>query len=92
MILRQARAGDGPAVRALLASSELPADCADEDLSEGYVVAESGGAVLGAAGVEVYGEHGLLRSVVVSPALRGGGIGEALVRDRIGWARERGLR
>ena len=43
------------------------------------MVAVAGDAVVGAAAIERYGSDGLLRSVVVSPALRGTGTGRALV-------------
>jgi N-acetylglutamate synthase-like GNAT family acetyltransferase len=42
--------------------------------------------------MEVYGDCGLLRSVVVVPSLRGLGVGETLTHDRLAWARRRGLR
>jgi SAM-dependent methyltransferase len=48
--------------------------------------------VVGAVGVEVHGEYGLLRSAVVDAAYRGQGVGAALTRDRIGWAQGRELR
>jgi N-acetylglutamate synthase-like GNAT family acetyltransferase/SAM-dependent methyltransferase len=92
VVMRPARPADGHAVRGLLEAADLPADYAEEALSDGYVVAESAGALIAAAGVEVHGEHGLLRSVVVAPDARGRGIGETLVRDRIEWARARSLR
>ncbi len=38
-----------------------------------------------------YGAFGLLRSVAVVPALRGGGVGRALVADRLAAARAMGL-
>jgi amino-acid N-acetyltransferase len=54
-------------------------------------VAVESGRLIGAAGVERYGSYGLLRSVVAAPDWRGRGIGEALVRDRLGWAERAGL-
>jgi N-acetylglutamate synthase-like GNAT family acetyltransferase/2-polyprenyl-3-methyl-5-hydroxy-6-metoxy-1,4-benzoquinol methylase len=92
LVLRAARASDEEAVRALLVTADLPAADMEAGRADGYVVGEAGGAVVAAAGVEVHGEHGLLRSVVVAREARGGGVGEAVVRDRIEWARERGLR
>jgi arsenite methyltransferase len=53
---------------------------------------ETGTSLAGLAGVEIYGAHGLLRSVVVAEAWRGRGVGEALVRERLDWARQRGVR
>jgi amino-acid N-acetyltransferase len=78
-------------VRALLAAAALPADGLADQFPAGYVVAVREGAVVGAAGIEVYGADGLLRSVVVAATLRGSGLGHTLTFDRIRWARERGL-
>lgn len=72
----------------LLAACELPANgLADARL----VVARLDGEVVGCAGLEVWGDHGLLRSVAVATAHRGKGLGEALVADRLGWASGEGL-
>jgi arsenite methyltransferase len=78
-------------VLALLTSAGLPTEGVAEHFGTGYVVAVADDRVVGAAGVEVLGSHGLLRSVVVDPSRRGQGLGEALTRNRIAWARERGL-
>jgi amino-acid N-acetyltransferase len=48
--------------------------------------------VIGAEGIETYEDAGLLRSAVVHDSWRGRGIGDALTRDRLDWARSRGLR
>jgi amino-acid N-acetyltransferase len=90
--IRPAEASDLRAVSALVVQCGLPLEGLASRFGEGYAVAESRGALAGAAGVEVYGPDGLLRSVAVSPAQRGTGMGTALVRDRIAWARTRGLR
>lgn len=52
----------------------------------GYVVAADE-ILMGCAGVELYGEAGLLRSVAVAAEVRGRGLGEQLTRDRIAYAR-----
>jgi arsenite methyltransferase len=90
--IRPADGADLDAVLALLADCDLPADGVADQFEDGYVVSEEGGAVVGVAGLEVYGAHGLLRSVAVAPAYRGRGIADALVADRIDWGRARGLR
>ena len=46
---------------------------------------------MGAAGVEVYGGAGLLRSVAVDPDWRGRGLGQRLTEERLRWAAARGL-
>lgn len=89
--IRAARAEDLNAVRALLDAAHLPLDGLDEQFGDGYAVAESEGAVIGAEGIETYQDSGLLRSAVVQDAWRGRGIGDALTRNRLDWARSRGL-
>ena len=90
--IRAARADDLSAVRALLTDAHLPLDGVDEQFGDGYAVAESAGKVIGAEGIETYEDAGLLRSAVVHDSWRGRGIGDALTRDRLNWARSRGLR
>ncbi len=77
LTLRPARPDDLPAILALLEAAGLPPQGVAEWLPR-FVVAERSGAVIAAAGLEVYGRAGLLRSVVVAPAARGSGLGTAL--------------
>jgi amino-acid N-acetyltransferase len=91
MEIRTAIREDLEAVRALVAAAALPEDGLEDQFSSGYAVAVESGRLIGAAGVERYGAYGLLRSVVAAPDRRGRGIGEALVRDRLGWAERAGL-
>jgi len=56
-----------------------------------FVVAERGGRAVGAAGLEVHGGDGILRSVVVAPEARGHGLGGRLTDAVIAAAREAGL-
>jgi amino-acid N-acetyltransferase len=88
---RPAEAGDLPAVKELLSAVSLPWDGLTDFFPGSYVVATSGGALVGVAGLEIYGTHGLLRSVAVLPAARGHGLGAALVRDRMAGGRAAGL-
>ena len=78
MLIERATASDVPAVEALLAAAGLPLEGAAAALSTG-VVARDAGVVVGAAAVEVFGEAGMLRSVVVDGSQRGTGLGRALV-------------
>jgi protein-tyrosine-phosphatase/N-acetylglutamate synthase-like GNAT family acetyltransferase len=89
--LRPAHAGDLGAAQSLLRSCALPAEITANQLAEAYVIAEMEREVVGVAGVEQYGSHGLLRSVAVVPRLRGSGLGAALVAERIAWADSRGI-
>lgn len=89
--LRAARPGDLPALRQLLAAAGLPR-VGVADRLEAFLVAEADGRVVGCAGLEAYGEVGLLRSLCVHPAHRGRGVGERLVRAALARGRETGVR
>lgn len=90
--LRPAREADFDAVAKLLSESELPTEGLRDQFGDSYVVAERGGTIVGAGGVEVYGPYGLLRSVAVSRGLRGERLGRVLVEDRMDWASDKKLR
>jgi arsenate reductase (thioredoxin) len=89
--LRAATTRDLPLVSALLTECKLPLDGLADQFGGNYVIAAGAGATLGVAGIEIHGPNGLLRSVAVSPVNRGTGLGAALVRDRIAWAKGSGL-
>jgi arsenate reductase len=88
--LRSATAADLAAIESLLQRVSLPPDGLRDQFPDAYSIAEIDGVLVGAAGLEVYGDAGLLRSVVVADAWRGQGVGEALVRERLERARRRG--
>lgn len=88
--IRPARPSDRETVEALLVGAGLPTAGLPSELAH-FLVADLQGRVVGAIGLEVYGTHGLLRSAVVDPALRGSGVGEALVDALIRDARALGL-
>jgi arsenite methyltransferase len=90
--LRPARVTDLEAVEALLRSAGLPHEGVADQFEDGFVVAELDGMLAGVAGVEIYGSAGLIRSVAVSEAARGRGLGRRLVADRLRFAIGRGLR
>ena len=90
--IRAARPDDAGAVETALRNSELPLDGLHDQFGDGYAVAEVNGELIGVEGIEVYGTDGLLRSAAVVSAWRGKGVGDALTRDRIEWARRRGLK
>jgi amino-acid N-acetyltransferase len=89
--LRAARAADLPAIEQLLTLSELPLAGVAENLT-GFIVAESEGAIVGTAALEVCDDNALLRSVAVAPAWRSRGLGRALVTRVIAEGEARGLR
>jgi len=89
--VRAARPEDMAAVERLLAAAHLPADGLAEQFGPAYAVAEVDGAIVGAEGIEQYGDAGLLRSAVVRDDWRGRGVGDLLTRDRLAWAEQAGL-
>ncbi len=90
--IRAARDADLTTVRQLLVAAKLPTDGLEEQFGDGYAIAESNGTAIGAEGIEIYGDAGLLRSAVVDAGWRGRGVGDALTQDRLRWAAGRGLR
>ncbi|HJW21693.1 MAG TPA: GNAT family N-acetyltransferase [Candidatus Limnocylindrales bacterium] len=91
MRIERARPADEPAIEALLLGAGLPGDGLAAAFEHG-VVARDGDAIIGAAAVELYGEAGLLRSVVVDAGHRGEGLGRELVAGAEAVARAAGVR
>ncbi|NIM99961.1 MAG: GNAT family N-acetyltransferase [candidate division Zixibacteria bacterium] len=89
--IRPAKAGDLQDVKTLLSECDLPIDGLEQQFDSSYCVAEHHGEIVGVGGVEVYNPYGLLRSVAVSPAWQGKSIGEAVIKDRLAWAKSKGL-
>jgi len=87
VVLRSARPGDIPEIERLLAAEWLPPMAITEFLPSFWVL-ERDGRVAGCAGIEIYGEAAVLRSVAVAPELRGTGEGDQLVRTALDYARE----
>jgi amino-acid N-acetyltransferase len=94
---RRARPEDRPGAEALLRALELPLAGLDACfphswLAEGDDPGEGGRPVVGLAGVELYPDGALLRSVAVHPDWRGTGLGRALVTRALDTARAGGAR
>ena len=89
--IRAARAEDRTRIEELLAGEGLPLDGIEAHFAR-FVVAEEAGEIAGAAGLEVHGDHGLLRSVVVVPSAKGQGIGRKLTEGVLREAKGHGLR
>lgn len=69
---------DLPAILSLLQSSGLPVADVHEDSHPEFLVNRDNGRVVGVVGLERFGSVGLLRSLAVSPELRGHGLGLVL--------------
>lgn len=87
-----ARTDDLRDVLELLQACELPADGVRDQFPDAYAVMRVDGKLMAVAGVESYGEAGLLRSVAVHSSARGQGLGRRLVEDRLRAASAKGLR
>jgi len=88
--LRPAAAADDPALRVLLESARLPfADVASE--RQDFIVATSGGQVVGCVALETHGDAALLRSLAVADPVRGAGLGRVLYDRIVARAKAKGL-
>jgi len=88
---RASTAADEGSLRALLESVGLPV----ADVATGrqeYLLAFDGEQLVGAVGLEVVGEDGLLRSLAVAMPWRGRGVARELHEGILAAARRRGLR
>jgi amino-acid N-acetyltransferase len=90
MKIRKATNRDLDDVERMLSESDLPLDGVKENLS-GFVVAEEGGRIIGAVGLEKFGSVALLRSAVVAEGHRGGGVGRRLVERILQFAENDGI-
>ena len=74
--------GDEKEIVKLLSQAKLPAQDLTLEKLEHFLVAKAkDGSVIGAVGVELYQDVGLLRSLVVHPAYQGKGLGKWLTRE-----------
>jgi amino-acid N-acetyltransferase len=89
--IRVAAPGDFAGVVRLLEAAELPTAGLNRSLTD-FLVAEDSGRVVGAVGLEVYGDCALLRSAVVDAGRRGSGVGVDLVESLLRRAETRGVR
>jgi amino-acid N-acetyltransferase len=83
-------AADLPAVLDLLAALNLPLD-GFADYVGAAVVARIGEDLVGSAALEIYGKSALLRSVAVSTAMQGMGVGHRLVDAALALAKDTGI-
>jgi arsenite methyltransferase len=89
--IEEARADDAQAIEGILAAVSLPGFGVRESISN-FLVARAGSKVLGCAGLELYGEAALLRSLAVLPEQRGRGLGGRLAREILKRAQRLGAR
>lgn len=90
--LQLASGEDGPATRALLRTAELPTADLNNQSWLHFAVARAGERIVGAVGLELHADLALLRSLVVAPEMRSGGVGQRLVAEALRLGRQLGLR
>jgi amino-acid N-acetyltransferase len=90
MVIERAKKSDLPDVLRLLERHQLPLADVDNHIDT-MVVARNDGRVVGVAGLELYAEGALLRSVAVDPALQGQRLGHQLTESALAMAREHGV-
>ena len=85
--------GDEKEIVKLLSQAKLPAQDLTLEKLEHFLVAKAkDGSVIGAVGVELYQDVGLLRSLVVHPAYQGKGLGKWLTREVESIAQQRSIK
>ncbi|MEM1093838.1 MAG: arsenic resistance N-acetyltransferase ArsN2 [Bacteroidota bacterium] len=89
--IRRAGPADAPSVKALLAAHRLPSDGIRPHLDTFLVAHAANGDLLGSAGLELYPDSALLRSVAVQEPHHGAGIGGQLTEAALHLARHRGI-
>ena len=84
---------DGIKIPKLLSQAGLPTKDLTLDKLKTFLVArQEEGSLIGAIGVELYGDVGLLRSLVVHPSHRGKGIGKSLTHELESLAKQKGVK
>lgn len=78
-VYRRGRPEDSTQLASLIVSGELPPFFM-EPYIDGFLVIEHDGRLVGAGGLEFYGDDAVIRSVVVDPAARGLGLGLDVAR------------
>jgi amino-acid N-acetyltransferase len=89
--LRTGRPDEIEQISKLITSENMPAIEVDRWL-DSFFVLDDGEKLVGCAGVEVYGEDALLRSVMTAPELRGTGEGVRMINAALDYMRDRGVK
>ncbi len=89
--IERAHATDTAAIRALLEENHLPLEGLADHLKTTLVARLNGSVVVGSAGLEVYPDGALLRSVAVATERQGEGLGRQLTAAAIQLAKTIGV-
>ena len=76
----------------LLESTGLPSSDLTDEMFERFFFVEPANAPIALVGLELFGEHALLRSLVVAPFERSNGTGSALLNHAENYSRLMGVR
>jgi amino-acid N-acetyltransferase len=90
--IRQEHSSEREKILELLTQSGLPVEDIVPECQVQFLVAEHEGAMAGCIGVELTGGHALIRSLAVTAAHRGVGIGDRLLEAAESLCRQRGVR
>jgi amino-acid N-acetyltransferase len=90
--VRAAQAADYAEVLTLLKQAGLPSDGVQESFANFLVARDAEDDLIGCVGAEYHGELALLRSLAVSEAARGKGLGRELVLEVLSTARAQQMR
>ena len=90
--IRPAMKGDLAKISRFLEDNGLPVFGVEGCVEDFVVAQDRDGSWVGIAGLEVYGESGLLRSVAVDGRFRGVGQGRVLVNEMLKNAKSKGVR
>ncbi len=82
---------EAESIRVLLTEAELPSEDFAQHLDH-FLTAKQNGRLAGAVGLEVYGESGLLRSLVVDSVCREQGLGIKLCEQIFTYAQEKSVK
>lgn len=88
--IRAAKPEELDTVVKLLHATGLPDDGLAAHI-ENVLVAENTPEIVGSAGLELYGNLALLRSIAVRPSMQGCGLGQRLTRAALDTARQHGV-
>jgi amino-acid N-acetyltransferase len=89
--LQPAQPTDLEAILVLLERAHLPTAGVAQALSQ-FIVAVNEGRIVGVAGLEIYDQSALLRSVAVEESWRGTGVGGLLIDRALSMTRARGVK
>jgi amino-acid N-acetyltransferase len=90
LFLRKAENSEIPLIERLLRDNNLPYEDIHSKVNSLFICYANSG-IVGIGGVEIFGKHALLRSLVVKEEFRGKGFGKAIYRELEKYASSKGV-